>query len=361
MNTREIKDNKRQKFSSILTITESCFIVLLILLVVLMMVQINRLQGTARVINYAGLVRGATQRLVKLEIAQQPNDGLVQYLDEVIADLQYGDGEYKLVVLENMDYQEKLNTLMLNWEELKEQIYETREAGYAEMEMVFLLDESESYFQLADEVVSAAELYSDKIAKRIELLEILSAIDMLFLFGILVGQAFLAVKMRQKNAILAKKAYVDTHTGLRNKNMCEEVLENDSYVTEPTACLVFDINNLKVTNDTMGHSVGDRLIADFAGCLRKVVREGDFAGRCGGDEFFVILYGAKLDTAKSVLARLQEEVAHFNALGQNIPISYAEGWSSSEDFEECTMRKLFDVADRCMYQNKRESKENASR
>ncbi len=75
----------------------------------------------------------------------------------------------------------------------------------------------------------------------------------------------------------------------------------------------------------------------------------------------MILYGAQLDTAKSVLARLQEEVAHFNALGQNIPISYAEGWSSSEDYGECTMRKLFDAADRCMYQNKRESKENASR
>lgn len=360
MDSKERNTKDREQFHHLVTIMESGFIILLILLVVLMMVQINRLQGTARVVNYAGLVRGATQRLIKLEITQNQNDDLVQYLDEVLAGLQYGDGAYELVVLGDEAYREKLDTLAHNWEELKDQIYETRDAEYAKEAKDELLAMSEQYFTLADETVSAAEVYSDKIAQQIQWLECLSAVDMLLLFGIIIEQTILAVKMRQKNAALAKKAYIDTHTGLQNKNMCEELLADKTFLTEPVACLVFDINNLKNTNDTMGHSVGDTLIADFAKCLRQVVREGDFAGRCGGDEFFVVLYGAKRDVVTEVLERLHEEVKQFNDLGQNVPISYAVGWSASSDYSDCTMRKLFDVADRCMYQNKREMKQNAS-
>ena len=50
----------------------------MVVLIVFMMVQINRLQGTARVINYAGLVRGATQREVKLEITGNQNAWIIK-------------------------------------------------------------------------------------------------------------------------------------------------------------------------------------------------------------------------------------------------------------------------------------------
>lgn len=50
------------------TIARSTLIIFLVILVSLMMYQIEKLQGTARVINYAGLVRGATQREIKLAV-----------------------------------------------------------------------------------------------------------------------------------------------------------------------------------------------------------------------------------------------------------------------------------------------------
>lgn len=64
MMNKEIRSDKRIK--NIIGIIQSCLILILILifLIVFMIIQINRLQGTARVINYAGLVRGATQREV---------------------------------------------------------------------------------------------------------------------------------------------------------------------------------------------------------------------------------------------------------------------------------------------------------
>ena len=67
-----------KKLQNFFTALQSILIVILIGLVSTMMVQIGQIQGTARVINYAGLVRGATQRLVKLEITDAPNNNLIQ-------------------------------------------------------------------------------------------------------------------------------------------------------------------------------------------------------------------------------------------------------------------------------------------
>lgn len=347
---------EHQKSRTVLTFVQSCLICVLIVLVIIIMAQINRLQGTARVINYAGLVRGATQRLIKLEIAEQPNDSLMLYLDEIMLDLKYGEGKYELVSLDSVSYQGRLDRLMSYWENLKKQIIQVREHGYVQEDMNQLVDMSEMYFELADATVSAAEIYSDKIAKQIRMTEILSVADMCLLLCLVTEQTLFAMRIRRKNIVLEKKAYVDIHTGLQNKNMCEELLAETRFLTEPTACLVFDINNLKLTNDTYGHLAGDRLIADFAEALKEVVRSGDFAGRCGGDEFMIVLYEVEEGTARDVLKRLRDRVDAFNRLGRNLPISYAYGWSLSTDYEECTMSKLFDAADHSMYMNKERMK-----
>ena len=68
-----------KKLRSVVTITQSALIIIMMILVTFMIFQINNLQGTARVINYAGIVRGATQREVKLEIVGQKNDDLLHY------------------------------------------------------------------------------------------------------------------------------------------------------------------------------------------------------------------------------------------------------------------------------------------
>ena len=58
-------------------------------------------------INYAGLVRGDTQRAVKLEITGTRNDELIAYLDDIVSDLTSGDGHYELVKLKDAAYQER--------------------------------------------------------------------------------------------------------------------------------------------------------------------------------------------------------------------------------------------------------------
>ena len=258
----------------------------MVILVVFMMIQINRLQGTARVINYAGLVRGATQREVKLEITGSPNDELIKYLDDILSGLKYQDGNYDLVKLRDKEYQDKLQVQIDYWNKIKKEIEAVRSSGYENTDIVNM---SETYFKLADDTVSAAENYSEKIATKIRTIELLSALDMLCLVILIIVQTIMAMKMARQNKLLEQRAYTDARTGLPNRSACKEILNNNEIISSPTACIIFDLNNLKFINDTMGHSAGDRLIVKFAGLLRSVFPEKDFVGRYGGDEFMVVI------------------------------------------------------------------------
>ena len=76
---------------------EPLLILTLSILIFSTIYNIYLLQGTARVVNYTGLVRGATQRVVKLEIVGSPDDRLIENLDDILAGLQNGGSKYELV------------------------------------------------------------------------------------------------------------------------------------------------------------------------------------------------------------------------------------------------------------------------
>ena len=65
-----------------------------VIAVLLLVVMLWRNVGDARIINYSGLVRGATQRLVKEELDGQPDDELIARLNGIIYDLRTGEGAY---------------------------------------------------------------------------------------------------------------------------------------------------------------------------------------------------------------------------------------------------------------------------
>lgn len=351
----EKEEQSYKKSKNIVGIIQSCLILILIVLIIFIMVDISRLQGTARVINYAGLVRGATQREVKLEITENQNDELIKYLDDILNDLKYQNGQYNLVDLQDKEYHDKLQILSDYWEELKKEIKAVREAGYQNTDIVNM---SEIYFKMADETVSAAESYSERIAVKIRTLELLSVLDMLCLVILIVIQTLAAMKMSVLNKLLEQRAYTDAHTGLPNKDACEVLLNNKETVAEHTACMMFDLNNLKIINDTKGHSKGDQLILNFARLLRNVIPQKDFVGRYGGDEFMVVIYNTSKTEIEDILKQLSREKDRLNSSGNNMPIDYACGWAISDADSECTIQMLLDKADYYMYENKQAYKKS---
>ena len=347
MINQEVQSDKKSK--NIIGIVQSCLILILVVLIICMMIQISRLQGTARVINYAGLVRGATQREVKLEITGNQDEELINYLDDILSGLRYQDGHYDLVRLYDKEYQEKLQIQSDYWDKLKIEIEAVRNVGYENTDIVNM---SEIYFKMADETVFAAENYSQRIAERIRTIELLSALDMLCLVILVIIQTMAAMKMAVKNKLLAQEAYTDAPTGLPNKRACKELLINKEIIKEPTACIMFDLNNLKTVNDTMGHSAGDQLIMNFARLLRSVIPEKDFVGRYGGDEFMAVIYHTSRTEVEEILKCLCEEKDRINSNENQMPVDYACGWVLSADDRTYTMQMLMDKADSDMYENK---------
>ena len=75
---------------------------------------------------------------------------------------------------------------------------------------------------------------------------------------------------------------------------------------------MFDLNNLKTVNDTMGHSAGDQLIINFAKLLRSVIPEKDFVGRYGGDEFIAVIYHT---SEAEIIGVIMFIIKHTNSIG----------------------------------------------
>ena len=331
------------------TILKTMLILFLAGLVIIMMVEIRKIQGTAKVVNYAGLVRGATQREVKLEIAGNANDDLMAYLDDILDGLKYGDGVYDLARLPDSTYQNGLDRQIEYWTKLKSEIISAREKGYKNTDV---LDMSETYFKMADKTVSAAENYSERVAGIIRIVEILSVADIIMIVMQIIQQTIAGIRIKNSNKILEKKAYLDLQTGLPNKSKCEEMLHDYEYISEPVGFVMFDLNNLKRTNDTYGHAVGDQLITNFARLLRNAIPSKDFVGRYGGDEFIAIITQTTKEEILLIMEEVHSTVKHFNENIHKVEVSYAYGYAFSEDYSECTMKTLFNKADKHMYENK---------
>lgn len=119
---------------------------------------IYNLQGNAKVINYAGVVRGATQRLVKQELNHMPNDLLIAQVEGILKELKTGEGDYGLTRLKSREFQELIDRMQEEWSLLKEEIYHVRTGKDADK----LYEDSEFFFDLADQAVAAAEEFSER-------------------------------------------------------------------------------------------------------------------------------------------------------------------------------------------------------
>lgn len=121
--------NPQKKSTGIVNAAIGALAVVLAILIVWMMNLVSGIQGTARIINYAGLVRGKTQRIVKLEISGQPQDGMIADIDAFIDGLRFGSDELSLVRLNNDAFQSKMQELDDYFQALKQEIGRVRAVG----------------------------------------------------------------------------------------------------------------------------------------------------------------------------------------------------------------------------------------
>jgi len=119
--------------------------------------QVRSMEYDGRVVNHTGIVRGATQRLVKLELAGRPNDKLMAKLDRLVAGLIDGDEELRLPRATDSAYREKMIAVREAWKRLRQTVLRARSDPSLRARLV---DDSERYFGLTNEAVFAAERFS---------------------------------------------------------------------------------------------------------------------------------------------------------------------------------------------------------
>lgn len=342
-----MQNKKKNHFSKIMRFLMTALTSLLIVLILIIILMVSRIQGTARVVNYAGLVRGKTQRIIKLEDARMPQDDMIADVKGYIKGLRFGSEELDLVSLDDKAFQVKMEELDAYFDTLKQEIDLVRQVGY---ENTNIIEKSEIFFNLCDVATGLAESYSQRIATRLKQFETLTVIDIVILVFMILYELLKALRYAKANRELKSKIYLDEATGLPNKNKCEEILTLEA--EQNMAICVFDLNNLRTINNQQGHERGDLYIRSFAKSLRKGVDENQFVGRCGGDEFIAFYKNVTKEDVKRNLENIKKECAKCS----EIPLSYAAGFAYSNDFSKLTMRELFCQADKNMYIDKNQAK-----
>ncbi len=116
-------------------------------------------------------------------------------------------------------------------------------------------------------------------------------------------------EQRESSEKIAYLARYDTLTGLPNRLMLTEALGEALRYAEQwksrCAFLMIDLDRFKAVNDSLGHQVGDQLLAQVSDRLRSVMAKGEQCGRLGGDEFAVVIRDAAI---KGRVATLAEDI-----------------------------------------------------
>jgi diguanylate cyclase (GGDEF)-like protein len=101
-----------------------------------------------------------------------------------------------------------------------------------------------------------------------------------------------SIERKRYQVQLEHQANYDALTGLPNRNLLHDRLKQSVYaqrMPRAVAVVFIDLDHFKFVNDSLGHSIGDKLLQGMAHRLSTVLRDGDTVARLGGDEFVLIL------------------------------------------------------------------------
>ncbi len=163
-------------------------------------------------------------------------------------------------------------------------------------------------------------------------------------------------ELEHTNQELERLAKYDMLSGLLNRPTLFSTLDVEierSLRTElPLSGIMLDLDHFKTVNDNYGHQCGDTVIRSIGHCLKDGLRKYDFAGRYGGEEFFIILPNTTIDQASIIAERFREKIEQLSidCSGETVAISASLGIAQ---FREGESREMWlSRTDKAMYMSK---------
>ncbi|MBU3188523.1 diguanylate cyclase [Clostridium bowmanii] len=181
--------------------------------------------------------------------------------------------------------------------------------------------------------------------------------------GVLVAQEGFNRDVTDKKLLekkLERLSYYDSLTGAYNRHYLEkEIHILDTEKDLPIGILFCDLDNLKVTNDNIGHEFGDKLIVNAFNILKSSFTDNSVICRSGGDEFVVIIKDTSLIKVKLLFLFICESIKQQNKRNPKHKVEVSIGYSFSETSLGVT-RQLINTADKNMYKDKQRKKSGTS-
>jgi len=178
----------------------------------------------------------------------------------------------------------------------------------------------------------------------------------------LVPQAAVALENLRIRETMHNLAATDGLTGLWNHRRMHDLLRDEmrraSRYLRPLSVLMLDVDSFKAFNDTYGHPQGDQLLRSIASILHANVRNVDFLGRYGGEEFLIVLPETAKDDACRLAERIRcavEEQAFVIVEGEAIRRTVSVGVASYPE-DALNPDELVQRADEALYRAKRAGK-----
>lgn len=152
---------------------------------------------------------------------------------------------------------------------------------------------------------------------------------------------------------LREKAITDSLTGLKNRRYFEEILDNYHGTRfNHLTLILFDIDGLKVINDTLGHAFGDDVIVKVSSLIKRFFYGTITVARISGDEFAVLTVAENRYLLENTLFEFQKHLERLNASEDVIKISVSNGYSMIRNDNIINTDEMYQEADNNMYQNK---------
>ena len=164
---------------------------------------------------------------------------------------------------------------------------------------------------------------------------------------------------------LRQEATTDTLTGAGSrkafKDEASKLLSLAGRHGMPLSCIALDVDHFKRVNDTYGHAAGDQVLIGIVKAMKAELRQSDFVGRIGGEEFAVLLPQTEPSVAVHVAEKLRQQIKALHFPGSTPPIAVTASLGVSSYVPGDDIQSLLGRADNALYEAKRTGRDRTCR
>lgn len=163
------------------------------------------------------------------------------------------------------------------------------------------------------------------------------------------------------NSIFREASIKDSLTNLYNHHHIHELLrfETSNYLklNKDLCIIMLDIDLFKKVNDTYGHIIGDKVISEVSSIIKRNIKPSDYAGRCGGDEFLVILKETSIEETNKIAEAIKNDVNNLTFYPLELKVTISAGIAKCESKNTL---ELLNNADSMLYKSKKNGRNTIS-